>query len=133
MRDWCIKNQVKALRLLNVFLCEPTKSSVIAAGFFAVGNGPAPNYASPLTRHFYAHFADLVTGRAYEALVDVEDVDNVKIVSVEQLEEGVQPALTMEELVMTEDAIRSDERVIKAAAEVGIKPEEIFADGWSIG
>lgn len=117
-----------------MFLCEPIKSSVIAAGFFPVGNGPAPtSSAGPLTHHFYTHFADLVTGRAYEALVDVEDVDNVKIVSVEQLEEGVQPALTMEELVMTEDAIRSDERVIKAAAEVGIKPEEIFADGWSIG
>lgn len=133
MRKWCIENEIKALRILNVFLCEPSKSSVIAAGLFPVGNGPQPTNASPLTRHFYAHFANVVTGRAFEAIVNVEDVDDVKIVEVTALEEGVQPALTMEELVATEDAIRSDERVIQAAADVGIKPEELFADGWSIG
>jgi primary-amine oxidase len=133
IRKWCIEKQIKALRILNVFLCEPTKTSVIAAGLFPVGNGPKPTTAAPLTRHFYTHFANVVTGRAFEALVDVEDIDDVKLVKVEELEEGVQPALTMEELVSTEDAIRSDERVIQAAAEVGVKPEQIFADGWSIG
>jgi Cu2+-containing amine oxidase len=99
---------------MNVFLCEPTKSSVIAAGLFPSGDGMVvPASKGAPTRHFYVHFGDLVTGRAYEGLVDVEDIEDAKVLDVEQLEEGVQPALTVEELVLTEEAIRKDARVIK--------------------
>ena len=118
-----------------MFLCEPSKASVIAAGFFPLGEGaPAPPATqAALTRHVYVHFANVVSGRAYEARADVFDVDNVTLLDVAQLDEGVQPALTVEELVMTEEAIRRDERVIKAAADVGVQPHQLYADGWSIG
>lgn len=79
------------------------------------------------------HFADLVTGRAYDASLDASDIDAIRVVKVEQLEQGVQPALTLEELVMSEEAIRKDARVVQAAADVGVKVEELYCDGWSIG
>lgn len=65
---------------------------------------------------------------------------------------GVQPQITVEELIMAEETIRADERVRKLAADVGahfkrwllvvnclpkdctgITPENLYADGWSIG
>lgn len=109
---------------------------MLAAGVFPAGDkGPKPtgNAAQPIPRELFVHVADLVTGRAYEGIVDVSNPDAAKLVGTTQLEEGMQPALTVEELVMTEDAIRKDQRVLQAAADVGLKPEELFADGWSIG
>ena len=38
---------------------------------------------------------------------------------MEKLPEGVQPQISVEELLLCEEIIRKDERVIKLAAEVG--------------
>lgn len=39
--------------------------------------------------------------------------------SLEKLPEGVQPQITVEELLLCEDIIRADEQVRKLAADVG--------------
>jgi len=52
---------------------------------------------------------------------------------MEKLPEGTQPQISVEELIKAEVAVRSDERVQALAKEVGILPEQIFCDGWSIG
>lgn len=53
--------------------------------------------------------------------------------SIEQLPKGVQPGITMEELVDSEHAVRNDPEVIRLCAEVGIKPEEIMCEFNNIG
>ncbi|EJD38362.1 peroxisomal copper amine oxidase [Auricularia subglabra TFB-10046 SS5] len=45
----------------------------------------------------------------------------------------VHPQITVEELIACEDALRADKRVVALAAEIGITPEQLHADGWSIG
>lgn len=134
IRVWCQEKDIKAFRILNCYLKEPEKAAVIGSGFFpAGGHGPKPPKQDKPPREFYVHLADLITGRAYEAIIDVSNIDAAKLTDIKQLDAGVQPALTSEELVMSEEAIRKDERVLKAAAEVGVQPENLYADGWSIG
>jgi primary-amine oxidase len=136
IRSWCQQNQVKAVRFLNVLADEPHKSQVIAAGFFPLGDGADEHKSATqgaIARKVIVHFSDEVTGRAFDARVDASDLDAVTVTDVKQLEQGVQPALTAEELVMCEEAIRKDQRVVEAAAEVGVTPEQLFGDGWSIG
>lgn len=53
--------------------------------------------------------------------------------SLEILPEGIQPQITVEELLLCEDIVRADERVRKLAADVGVSPEQLHADGWAIG
>lgn len=124
------KHGVKALRFLSLFLAEPEKNAIIEAGHFP-GGASAQSTSGKIQRQFWVHVADLVKGDAYELLATVDQ--GVAITSVEKLPSGVQPSLTIEELVMAEEACRADERVIKAAAGVGVKPEELYCDGWSIG
>ncbi|KIJ56058.1 hypothetical protein M422DRAFT_774004 [Sphaerobolus stellatus SS14] len=53
--------------------------------------------------------------------------------SVKQLPEGVQPQISVHELGAAKEIVRNDPTVIKLAAEIELKPENIYADGWSIG
>lgn len=46
---------------------------------------------------------------------------------------GSQPQITPDELEKADKAVRSDPEVCRLAEEVGIKPDQIHADGWSIG
>lgn len=70
-----------------------------------------------------------------------------------QLPEGVQPQISVHELASAEETVRKDPQVQKLAAELGrllslpnstwsffrlkhiagLKPENIYADGWTIG
>ncbi len=74
--------------------------------------------------------------------------------TLDKLPEGVQPQISVEELLLCEDIIRADERVQKLAKEVGksaefvvnpcdvsdciihcigVEPHQLCADGWAIG
>ncbi|EPQ26592.1 uncharacterized protein PFL1_05913 [Pseudozyma flocculosa PF-1] len=130
-RVWLAEHGVKAFKIVTVLLKEPPKASVIAAvgwpgGYPAVPNPPA------LERVMEVHAIDVVKGEAYEALVRL-DGPEPQVKDVRKLDKGVQPSITPEELCLAEKKIRKDERVVKLAAEVGIEPEQIFADGWTIG
>lgn len=46
--------------------------------------------------------------------------DTWTVDSLEKLGDGVQPQISVEELLQCEDIIRKDERVIKLAKEVGL-------------
>lgn len=130
VRVHCVEQlSIKAFRFLNIFLKEPDKNAVIAAGFFP--GGSAVPTSSQIQRQFYVHLNDLVKGTAYELVATV--ADGVSIDSTETLGEGIQPALTAEELCLAEEYCRKDERVVKVAADVGVTPEQLYCDGWSIG
>ncbi|CAO1615752.1 unnamed protein product [Sympodiomycopsis kandeliae] len=121
---------VKAFRFLSTLLHEPPKADVIEAGFFA-GGSATQGSSSKLARSFYVHIHDIIKGDAYEIFTTIDN--GVHIDSVEKLKEGVQPSLTIQELVYAEQLCRKNERVLKAAAEVGVSKEELHCDGWSIG
>lgn len=121
---------IKAFRILSAFLKEPDKADVIEAGFFVGGSATQSN-SKKLVRQFYIHLHDLVKGDGYEIVASIDN--GVRIDSVEKLKEGVQPNFTLEELATAEQLCRKDERVVKAAAEIGVTPEQIHCDGWSIG
>lgn len=128
---------VKAQRFTNVFLKEPPKADVIKHGFFPEkstepGAGPVKPSGLP-SREIFLHVINLLDGRSYEAVVNLDDIDEPKVVDVKQLAEGVQPAITVEELVLSEEQMRRDQRVIDAAKAVGVSVEQLHADGWSIG
>ena len=73
--------------------------------------------------------------------------------TIDKLPEGIQPQISVEELLLCEDIIRADERVLKLAKDVGmylscslckglsltvtsllgVEPHQLFADGWALG
>ncbi|KAN0063373.1 peroxisomal copper amine oxidase [Thecaphora frezii] len=131
-RIWLAENGVKAFKFITVMLKEPPKAAVIAALQWPGGySSPAPA-AGPIERLAEVHVIDLLTGEAYEGIVRLDGLQ-ARVKDVKKLDKGIQPSITPEELCVAEKMIRRDERVIKYAADVGVKPEQIFADGWSIG
>lgn len=88
--------------------------------------------AVTIPRKAEASFVDLGTGRAYNAdvvlLLSVEGGSSGGHVErMEKLDEGVQPAITLEELNAAEDIIRKDARVLALAKDVGVEPHQLFA------
>ena len=83
-------------------------------------------------RRAEASVIDTVTGDVH-TLSCVINGQTAEVDSYEQQPEGVQPAITMQELVDSENVVRNDPEVIRLCAEVGISKEQILADCWSIG
>lgn len=50
-----------------------------------------------------------------------------------KLPSGTHPAISMEELAEAELIVREDEIVQQICADIGIKKEQIWCDGWSVG
>ncbi len=123
---------IKAFKFCTVFLREPPKAAVIEAIQFP--GGAASQSSEPVQRQTELHAIDVLTGALYEVIVTLPpSVDRAQVTRCTKLPEGVQPGITPEELCLAEEKVREDPRCVEAAAKVGVKPEEIFADGWSIG
>ena len=77
-------------------------------------------------RRAEASLINTLTGEVY-VLTSVLKPDGTAVVdSFEQLEKGLQPGITMEELVISEEVVRNDPEVIRLCAEVGITKEQIM-------
>ncbi|GBE86046.1 Copper amine oxidase 1 [Sparassis crispa] len=126
------KTQVKALRFITNTLVPPPKKVVLAYLGIPLNPGEKPQPLSEIVRKAEVDFIDAVTGDAYNSLIVLKDAE-WEVESIEKLPEGVQPQISVEELLLCENIIREDARVQKLAADVGIKPEQLFADGWAIG
>ncbi len=66
-------------------------------------------------------------------LLGAKQVDKARVSGWVQLDHAIQPSLQVEELLWAEEICRADERIIKAAREVGVEPENLYVDGWCIG
>lgn len=55
------------------------------------------------------------------------------MISCEKLPEGVQPQISVDELILCETIVRADPKVRELAKAVGVAPDQIYCDGWSIG
>ncbi|KAI0738234.1 peroxisomal copper amine oxidase [Daedaleopsis nitida] len=126
------KTDIKAIRFITSYLLPPPKKAVLAFLGVPLQTGQKPESPVEIVRKAEVDFIDVVAGDSYNAIVALHGQDWV-VDSLDKLPVGVQPQISVEELLRCEEIIRADERVIKYAAEVGIKPEQLHADGWAIG
>ncbi|EJU05050.1 hypothetical protein DACRYDRAFT_20598 [Dacryopinax primogenitus] len=127
------QTEIKALKFMNTALLPPPKLQVLAYLGIPLETGQPPEpKPDKLERRAESQFINPVTGDAYNANFTLVD-GAWKVDSVELLPEGTQPSITLEELCLSESVLRKDARVCALAAEVGVTPEQLHADGWSIG
>ncbi|GAA99150.1 uncharacterized protein L969DRAFT_88243 [Mixia osmundae IAM 14324] len=127
---------IKAYRFISNTLVDPPKKDVLK--YLGIATNPEelgkvePDQAVKLARRAKVIILDALTGSAYTILVTI-DRANVTIDKVDKLAKGVQPSICPEELLACEDIIKADPQVCKLARELGLEPEQLAADGWSIG
>ncbi|KAK0550633.1 peroxisomal copper amine oxidase [Tilletia horrida] len=137
LRKWQSANGINNPKFVIVMLHEPPKADLLAALNWS-GTVSKSNVSSfdEIERVFEVHFIDVLNGNAYEAYVDMSSSSSssaATVREVKKLPEGVQPALTPEELCSAEQMIRDDPRVVKLLQEINVNPKHVYADGWSIG
>ncbi|RYE40978.1 MAG: primary-amine oxidase [Hyphomicrobiales bacterium] len=107
----------ESYRFISVELREPAKELL--------------RHGHNVTREADAVLVDRASGRAYEAIVDLEagDVDTWT-----QLADGIQPPFMLDEFAECEDACRKDPQVIAALAKHGITDLDLVCfEPWSVG
>ncbi|KAF5336735.1 hypothetical protein D9758_016270 [Tetrapyrgos nigripes] len=123
---------VKALRFITCYLVPPPKRAVLEV----LGIGEEKNAKVEIVRRAEADFLDIVTGNNYNVYCSLSSSPNGPTWTVDTLTllpSGVQPQISVEELIAAERIVKNSPKVIELAAEVGVKPDQIFCDGWSIG
>jgi len=124
------------VKVVYITLIEPEKLDVlkflgIPTSVEELGKAQ-PDTSIIIPRRAESAVIDAVTGTGYVVKLSI-DSQNAVVDAVEMLPRGVEPGITMEELCEAEETVRNDPRVQKLCADIGVKPEEIAADGWSVG
>jgi len=126
------KTPIKAIRFITTSLLPPPKKAVLAFLGIPLSTGAKPEPKPEIIRKSECDFIDSVKGDSYNTVLALKD-GVWEVETIEKLPEGIQPQISVEELLLCEDIIRADERVIKLAKDVGVEPHQLFADGWAIG
>ncbi|QRW02902.1 primary-amine oxidase [Ceratobasidium sp. AG-Ba] len=123
---------VQAFKFLGAELVLPPKRDVLAQ--LGIRSAPDAHPGPPMhiTRKAHVDIIDVVSGFCWLAHLSLLE-GKWNIDNAEKLPEGRQPQISINELVQAADVVRADERVQKLAADVGVTPDQIFADGWSLG
>lgn len=113
-----------ALHFNTVTLHEPRKAGMLAW------------LAAPTTAPRPPRVADIVAvakgSKVYDGLVDLD----AGTVTKWQLMTGVQPLITVEDLMVVEEVVRKDPKVIEQCGIIGIPKEDmhkVYCDPWTIG
>lgn len=122
--------EVKAMKINYICVEEPNKLDVlrylgIATKAEDIGR-IEPDASVTIPRKAEAALIDVLLGTAYHIHTTISS-EGVSVDSVEMLPKGVEPGITLEELIAAEETVKKDPLVQKYAAEVGVKPEEIIA------
>ncbi|SJL13514.1 related to peroxisomal amine oxidase (copper-containing) [Armillaria ostoyae] len=126
------KTEIKAVKFITTYLLPPPKKAVLAYLGIPLTPGGQPEAPTPITRKAEVDFLDVVNGDAYNVILAL-DGGKWSVESLEKLPEGTQPQISVQELVACEKIVKSDARVQQLAKEVGVLPDQIVCDGWSIG
>ncbi|KAI0698993.1 peroxisomal copper amine oxidase [Cytidiella melzeri] len=126
------KTDIKAVRFITICLLPPPKRNVLAYLGIPLKTGEQPQAAPKIVRRAEADFVDAVTGTSYNTVLSLKG-NEWEVASIDKLPDGAQPQISVEELLLCEDIIRADARVIQLAKEVGVEKDQLFADGWAIG
>ncbi|KAG8954280.1 hypothetical protein FRC04_000505 [Tulasnella sp. 424] len=129
------RKDVRAVKFITSNIIAPPKRDVLAFLGIPVEPGAQPEQVNGhLARRAETDFLDPVTGNNYNAKLTLATDKRAWVVNeIDTLPEGTQPQITVEELIECDELVRKDETVLKLAAEVGVSPEQLCADGWSIG
>ncbi|KAJ7625545.1 copper amine oxidase [Roridomyces roridus] len=123
---------VQAIKFVTCYLAPPPKKAVLAYLGIPLAPGAKPEEPTPITRRAEADIIDIVNGRAYNVFVSLKE-SGWTVDTFDLLEDGLQPQISVEELIHCETVVRQDPRVQELAKAVGVTPEQIYCDGWSIG
>lgn len=126
------KTSVKAIKFITSSLLLPPKRAVLAHLGIPLTTGEKPEDPTPITRKAEVDIIDVVSGDTYSAILALTH-GRWTVETLEKLPEGTQPQISVEELSLCEVIVRQDPRIQEIAKELGLKPEQIYADGWSIG
>ncbi|KAK0500956.1 copper amine oxidase [Armillaria luteobubalina] len=126
------KTEIKAVKFITTYLLPPPKKAVLAYLGIPLVPGGKPEAPTLIARKAEVDFLDVVNGDAYNVILALDD-GKWSVESLEKLPEGTQPQISVQELVACEKIVKSDARVQQLAKEVGVLPEQIVCDGWSIG
>lgn len=124
---------IRATKFVTATLVPPPKRAVLA--FLGIPIAPGQKPEEPpavLERRATVDFIDPVNGGTYNANLLCKENEWI-VEEVTKLSAIVHPQITVEELIACEDALRANKRVLELIAEIGITPEQLHADGWSIG
>ena len=135
------KYSAQKVKIVSVLLHEPPKDVVLSKLQWPTpATCGATGDDKEYKRQVEVHAINPLTSAAYEVVVGFPSTSTVGkaatpavVDSIKQLPEGMQPGITPEELCLAEEAIRNNPACIQAAKAIGIEPEQIYADGWSIG
>ncbi|KAK0461555.1 copper amine oxidase [Armillaria novae-zelandiae] len=126
------KTEIKAIKFITTYLLPPPKKVVLAYLGIRLTPGGQPEVPTPIIQKAEVDFLDVVNGDAYNVILAL-DGGKWNVGSLDKLPEGTQPQISVQELVACETIVKSDARVQQLAKEVGVLPEQIVCDGWSIG
>lgn len=123
---------IKAMKFMLCELLPPPKRAVLAYLGIPLEPGAKPEKPVPMVRKAQVDVLDPVTGYSYNVIVELHD-GQWQVEKLDKLPEGVQPQISVQELLECERIVKESKRVQELAAEVGIKPDQFACDGWSIG
>ncbi|KAK7464255.1 peroxisomal copper amine oxidase [Stygiomarasmius scandens] len=125
---------IKAVRFITCYLVPPPKRAVLAYLGIPIEPGKEPEPKVDIVRRAEVDFLDIITGTNYNVYLSLDTAQGIWTVdTLKPLPSGVQPQISVEELIAAERIVKADPTVRRLAAEVGVKPHEIYCDGWSIG
>ncbi|KAF9567748.1 peroxisomal copper amine oxidase [Agrocybe pediades] len=127
------KTEIKAVKFITCTLLAPPKRAVLAYLGIPLAPGEKPEKPTPIVRRAEVDFLDVVGGRSYNVTLTLNKGGIWELDVLTLLPEEFHPQISVEELIMCEVVVKNNPTIQKLAAEVGVLPEQIFCDGWSIG
>ncbi|PPQ79394.1 hypothetical protein CVT25_002664 [Psilocybe cyanescens] len=128
------KTEVKAIKFITCTLLPPPKRVVLAYLGIPLGPGEKAEAPTKIIRRAEVDFLDVVNGRAYNAVLSLNDeTSQWEVDAFTLLDEQFHPQISVEELIACEVVVKNNPVIQALAADVGVLPEQIFCDGWSIG
>ncbi|KAJ7725639.1 copper amine oxidase [Mycena maculata] len=126
------ETEIKAIKFITCYLLPPPKKAVLAFLGIPLAPGAKPEAPIPIIRKAEADIIDVVDGRSYNVILSLQE-PGWTVDSFDLLEEGLQPQISIEELVRCEQVVREDPLIQRVAKDVGVSPEEIHCEGWALG
>ncbi|KDR85777.1 hypothetical protein GALMADRAFT_386616 [Galerina marginata CBS 339.88] len=125
--------EIKAVKFITCALLPPPKKVVLSYLGIPLSPGAKPEAPVEIVRKAEVDFLDVVNGRAYNVVLSLNENSKWELDTLTLLPEEFHPQISVEELIACEVVVKNNPTIQKLAKDVGVLPEQIFCDGWSIG